>query len=170
MTAAVAASLLAAAAAASEPRVIRKEVVVEARLAEVWRLWTTTKGAEEFFAPKANIEARAGGPYELYFDPKDERQSSAGMKVLGAQKLRMISFQWNAPPDMPTVRKEGTWVVVRMKAHGDGRVTVTLTHHGWKDGPEWAKAHAFFFKAWDAVLERFARRVKSGPVDWSKEG
>jgi catechol 2,3-dioxygenase-like lactoylglutathione lyase family enzyme len=32
------------------------------RLSEVWRLWTTSQGAEEFFAQKANIGLAIGGP------------------------------------------------------------------------------------------------------------
>jgi catechol 2,3-dioxygenase-like lactoylglutathione lyase family enzyme len=32
------------------------------RLSEVWRLWTTSQGEEEFFAQKANIGLAIGGP------------------------------------------------------------------------------------------------------------
>jgi len=38
------------------------EVTVKAAVAEVWRVWTTSEGAEEFFAEKANIRLAIGGP------------------------------------------------------------------------------------------------------------
>ncbi len=49
-------------------RVLSKEVVLEAPLAEVWKAWTTTEGVETFFGPRAHIEATPGGPYEIYFN------------------------------------------------------------------------------------------------------
>ncbi len=48
----------------SEPRVVRVEGTVNGPVSEVWRVWTTSTGAEEFFAEKANIQLSIGGPYE----------------------------------------------------------------------------------------------------------
>ncbi len=49
-------------------RSIDAEATVNAPASAVWRLWTTTDGAKEFFAPDANIELRVDGPYEILFD------------------------------------------------------------------------------------------------------
>jgi uncharacterized membrane protein len=35
---------------AGKPRVVRVEATINAPVSEVWRVWTTSKGAEEFFA------------------------------------------------------------------------------------------------------------------------
>jgi hypothetical protein len=102
------AACFAAAAFADPGRMIRAEATVKAPVAEVWQAWTTSAGAETFFAPKANIQLALGRPYEIYFDPKDERKGTKGLKILSYAPEEMISFQWNAPPEMPEVRDRGT--------------------------------------------------------------
>lgn len=150
-------------------RMIRKETVVKATLADVWRAWSSPEGAREFFAPKANIQLEVGGAYEIFFDPADERQSTKGLKLLSYIPLEMISFQWNAPPSMPEVRKSPTWVVVQLRPESGGRVAVTLTHLGWKEGEQWDQAFQYFTRAWDIVLKNLEHRFSLGPIDWSRE-
>lgn len=159
----------AAAAAGADARSLRVERTIDAPAAQVWRAWTTSEGAAEFLAPKAHIALELGGPYEVFFDPKDERQGTKGLKILSYLPMEMISFQWNAPPDMPAVRNGGTWVVVQLQPEGPDRTKVTLTHLGWREGPEWDKAFQFFTRAWDIVMNRLQRRFTAGPIDWSKE-
>ena len=121
------------AAGASSARWVRAEAIVKAPVDEVWRVWTTSEGAEEFFAEKANIRLAIGGPYEIQFDPKNEQSGTKGLKVLSYAPKEMISFQWNAPTEYPEVRNGGTWVVVQMRPEGTDRTRVTVTHYGWKD-------------------------------------
>ena len=139
-------------------RAIVREVVVEAPLAEVWKAWSTSEGAEAFLAPKANIELTIGGAYEITFDPDDESQGTKGLKILSYVPEEMISFQWNAPPDMPNVRKIPTWVTVQLSPADSAHVRVKLTHLGWKEGAEWDKAFLYFTRAWDIVMGSLARR------------
>src|ERR1700726_4990716 len=84
------------AAGTSPARAVRVEATVKAPVAEVWRVWTTSEGAKEFFAEKANIRLAIGGPYEIQFDPQDERSGTKGLKILSYAAEEMISFQWNA--------------------------------------------------------------------------
>lgn len=151
------------------PRAVRVETTVNASAADVWRAWSTSEGAMEFFGPKANIQLAIGGPYEIYFDPADDRQGTKGLKILSYLPQEMISFQWNAPPDMPTVRNGGTWVAMQMSPIDATHTKVALTHLGFQDGEEWERAFLFFTGAWNIVLKRFERRFKEGPIDWSKE-
>jgi uncharacterized protein YndB with AHSA1/START domain len=150
-------------------RAIRVEAIVNAPVAEVWRIWTTSEGAEEFFAEKANIRLAIGGPYEIQFNPKDELSGTKGLKILSYAPEEMISFQWNAPPEMPEVRNGGTWVVVQMRPGGLDRTRVTVSHLGWKQGPEWDRAFVHFTEGWAELMKRLERRCNDGPIDWSKE-
>jgi uncharacterized protein YndB with AHSA1/START domain len=170
VTALALAVLLAPPAAASDAdRVLIKTATVRATPAQAWRAWSTSAGAREFFGPRANIGKKAGEPYEIYFDLKDERQSTKGLKIMDVRPGKLIAFQWNAPPQFPAVRKAGTSVTVSIELRKDG-TAVTLAHSDWQDGPEWDAAYEFFDKAWDQVMERLERRFKTGPIDWSKEG
>lgn len=150
-------------------RAVRAEATIQAPVSDVWRVWTTSQGAEEFFAQKANIQLAIGGPYEIQFDPKDERSGTKGLRILSYAPEEMISFQWNAPTEYPEVRKGGTWVVVQMRPEGPNRTHVTLTHLGWRDGPEWDQAFAHFVRGWGELMKRLERRFTDGPIDWSKE-
>lgn len=150
-------------------RVVRVEGTVNAPVSEVWRVFTTSKGAEEFFAQKANIGLAIGGPYEIQFDPKDERSGTKGLKILSYAPEEMISFQWNAPPKMPTVRNGGTWVVVEMNPINAYKTHVTITHLGWKSGPEWDRAYVHFERGWSELMDRLERRFEEGPIEWAKQ-
>jgi len=150
-------------------RAIRKEIVVNASVSQVWEAWTTAEGAVTFFAPKANIELAKGGSYELLFDleaPEGSR-GGEGLKILSFLPEEMLSFEWNAPTLYPTVRGQRTWVVVQFFPCGHNKVGVRLTHLGWKEGEEWNKVFQYFKRAWDIVLGRLQHRFATGPIDWS---
>jgi uncharacterized protein YndB with AHSA1/START domain len=152
-----------------QQRMIRKEIVVKASMKAVWDAWTTPEGAVTFFAPRANIRLAIGGPYELFFDldAPEGSQGSEGLKVLSFLPMEMLSFEWNAPPQYPTVRKgQRTWVVVQFFPCSQNEVRVRLTHIGWKEGAEWDKVFQYFKRAWDIVLGRLAYRFSAGPIDW----
>lgn len=158
-----------AGANASAGRVVRVEATVDAPSAAVWREWTTSEGAQEFFAPRANIQLAIGGPYEIYFDPTDESKGTKGLKVLSYLPEQMISFQWNAPPDMPEVRRIGTWVVVQIRPEGADKSHVTISHLGFQEGPEWDRAYQHFVRGWGDLVERLKLRFSEGPIDWKQE-
>jgi uncharacterized protein YndB with AHSA1/START domain len=151
-------------------RAITAEVIVRAPLSEVWRAWTTKEGAESFFAPRCTIDLKPGGAYEMLFDLEVEpgKQGGEGMIVLGVQPQRMLSFTWNAPPDLPTVRGQMTHVVMRLFESDAGSTRVTLRHDGWGHGGEWDAAFRYFSRAWgEIVLPRLKYRFEHAPVDWS---
>ncbi|HKZ92993.1 MAG TPA: SRPBCC domain-containing protein [Candidatus Bathyarchaeia archaeon] len=154
-------------------RVVRKEVKVNAPIEKVWNAWTTNEGAMKFFAPKAIIELTPGGRYELYFDLEASKGSRGGegCRVLSFLPMVMLSFEWNAPPEFPNVRKEQkqkhTWVVVQFYPIARDQTKVRLTHLGWKEGEEWEKVFQYFMRAWDIVLGRLEHMFSTGkPIDW----
>ncbi|MCC7216069.1 MAG: SRPBCC domain-containing protein [Burkholderiales bacterium] len=151
-------------------RAIVKEVVVAATPQQVWDAWTTRAGITSFFAPDARVEAKVGGAFHVYIDPLAEPglKGADDMRFMALQPPKMLSFDWNAPPSLPEVRKQRTFVVVRIEPVADARTRVTLTHTGWGDGGEWDKAHAYFDRAWGNVLANLGKRFETGPVDWTE--
>ena len=79
----------------------------------------------------------------------------------------MLSFEWDAPPHLPEVRRHRNWVVVELEAFGPEQVQITLTHLGWLEGEQWEQAFAYFQDAWDVVIGRFERCMVEGPIDWT---
>ncbi len=156
-------------AAAGAERSVDKDVVVEATLDEVWDAWTTRDGITSFFAPDARIEPRVGGAFHIYIDPTAEPglKGADEMRFMALQPKKMISFDWNAPPSLPEVRPQRTFVVVRFQAVDARRTRVLLHHTGWGDGGQWDQAYAYFDRAWAHVLANLKQRFESGPKDWT---
>jgi uncharacterized protein YndB with AHSA1/START domain len=151
-------------------RAIRLSIDVDASVEQVWQLWTTDDGVRSFFSPGSNVDARPGGPYEIFFAPDAEpgMRGADDMRVLTVQPPHFLSFTWNAPPSLPDVRGQRTHVLVRFVPCGAHSTTVHLTHDGWGDGGQWDESFDYFVRAWgDVVLPRLKWRIENGPVDWS---
>ncbi len=153
------------------PRIIKKELVLKASLSEVWEAWTSAEGAKTFFAPGAKIELRIGGPYEVYFNLEESHglRGGEGCVVLSYLPMEMLSFSWNAPPSIPSIRNKGekTWVVLSLGELDGGRVKVSLSHVITQQGEDWDKYYDYFAPAWDIIMGRLALRFSSGPLDWT---
>jgi uncharacterized protein YndB with AHSA1/START domain len=141
-------------------RILFKTVTVKAPLAEVWKAWTTTEGVKSFFAAEARVEAVPAGPFEIYFskDAPPGSRGSEGCTVLAVEPMRSFAFEWNAPPSLPALRKLHTNVQLLFDELGPREVRVRLVSLGWGTGEEWAKAHAYFDKAWSFVLANLEKR------------
>ena len=153
------------------PRVIQKQTITSVPLEEAWRNWTTAEGVSTFFAPKSSIEAKVGGPYELFFDLKAPRgfQGTEGCRVLALTPMKTIAFEFVAPPQFPNVRRVRSRVDVAFdQVLKGGVVRVELCHSGFVEGEEWDESYDFFSWSWDLVLGRFQYRCSAGPVDWNK--
>ena len=154
--------------AGAAERALDKEVVLAASLDQAWEAWTTREGITSFFSPDAKVEARVGGPFQIYMDPGAQpgMKGADDMRYLALQPKKMLSFDWNAPPHLAEARKQRTVVIVRFEPLGEKSTRVTLHHVGWGDGGEWDKAYTYFDRAWGAVLGNLKKRFDTGPYDW----
>lgn len=156
--------------ATAAERSIEKSVVVPATLDQAWDAWTTREGITSFFAPDARVESKVGGAFQIYINPLAEpgMKGADDMRFMALQPKQMLSFDWNAPPNLPEVRQQRTFVVLRFAPVSEKETRVTLHHTGWGAGGEWDKAYAYFDRAWDAVLANLKKRFESGPQDWTE--
>jgi len=149
-------------------RMLVKERTIPAGQHGCWTAWTTSEGAQAFFAPKCNIVLSVGGLYEVLFfpDAPPGQRGADGMMVLSYLPERMLSFSWNAPMEFGPLRNARTWVVIEIAPRGAESSLVHLTHLGWGEGEGWDAVYAYFVDAWDIVLERLVQRFVHGPLDW----
>ena len=135
--------------------------VINAPVEEVWKAWTTTAGIESFFAPKAaKVDPVPGGAFELWFglnNPEGSR-GSEGCLFHSVRPMEQLVFEWNAPPDLPTIRRLRTLVYLDFKPLPGDRTELTLRNFGYGDGPDWAKAKGYFQPAWPAVLGNLEKK------------
>ncbi|MFO1054848.1 MAG: SRPBCC domain-containing protein [Planctomycetota bacterium] len=142
-------------------------VEVPAPRDEVWKAWTTTDGLMTFLAPRARIELRPRGAFEIWFAPESEEglRGSEGCEVLSWIDGEMLSFSWSAPPSLGHLRAKEHFVVVRLSDSKDGHATfVELVDGGYGDGEDDARIRAYFAKAWPLVLDNLRKRFESGPL------
>jgi uncharacterized protein YndB with AHSA1/START domain len=152
-------------------RVLRTELVLDAPVATLWKLWTTEEGITSFFAPGCRIEPKVDGAFDIYFNPAAPagEKGAEGMRILAFEPNARLAFTWNAPPSQPVIRAQRAIVDVRFVPQGPAKTKVVFTHYGWGDGPEWDVAYGYFDRAWNTVvLPRLAWRVAHGPIDWKK--
>lgn len=154
----------------AESKSLLKHTTVSIPLEAAWNAWTTSEGVTGFLAPKANVEARQGGLYELYFDLKAPKgfQGTEGCRVLTLDLQKRLGFEFLAPARFPNARRVRTRVDVLFKeVLKGGLVRVDLVHSGLNEGEEWDECYEFFGWSWDLALGRFQYRSSHGPVDWS---
>jgi uncharacterized protein YndB with AHSA1/START domain len=160
-------------------RSIEKRLVVPCSVDDLYGSFTTNAGVVAFFAPEAFVEARVGGPYELYFSAEDEvgpfERGTEGCVVRALEPGRRLTVSWSLPPEFPLLRgqKRRTELTFGFEPDQEEGARLTLTHAGFRtdDEPraqrEWDDAFRYFTHIWAVVLSRLVRRWKSGPIDWS---
>jgi uncharacterized protein YndB with AHSA1/START domain len=160
---------MAATLAGAEEKAIRKEMLVNAPVAEVWTAWTTSEGIQSFFAPEAFVDPRPDGRFHIHFNPYAPAglKGADDMRVLAVQPRQLLSFTWNAPPHLPEARAQRTVVIVRLEPEGESRTRVRLVHLGFGTGGQWDDTFKYFDRAWGRVLDNLARRFTEGPIDWA---
>lgn len=151
---------------------IVKEATVAAPVAAVWQAWTDPEVIAEFLAPKARVELRVGGAYELLFllDNPQGSRGCEGCTVLTYVPEKLLSFSWSAPPKFADARPLHTWVVVEFERVDPSQTLVRLTHYGFGRGDEWDRVHAYFDRAWGSVMASLVDHFAAKKLVTSRAG
>ncbi len=98
---------------------------------------------EKWLTSMAEIEANAGGKYELYWNPNDlENDSTIGCSITALQKPFLIAFEWKSPAQYKQFTNNAdplTHVVIVFSYEND-HTNVDLIHSGWRSTPNWIEA------------------------------
>ncbi len=156
-------------AAAAQERAVVKVVTVKAPVEAVWKAWTTTEGIKCFFAPDARIEARPGGPFEVYFNPYAKPGAQGRGRHGGAggagEPDALLHLELAAAPGrgpQPAHR-----VTLRFSPRGrTGPRSASRTAAGATAGSGTSPS-TYFDTAWGNVLANLEKRFVEGPIDWS---
>ena len=146
-------------------RVVIKTESISAPIEKVWHAWTTNEGMQSWLVENTNIELKLGGKFEILFgaDLPEGSRGSEQCTILSFAPQKMLSFTWNAPPTIPTLRAIGpcTWVVINFQKTSDNQTSIELNHYGIKsDAEDWDAYFAYFDSAWGHVMQALKKHFE----------
>lgn len=141
-------------------------VVLNCPPEKAFEFFTSAEHLEKCLTVKADVEAKVGGKYELFWEPDDpENNSTTGCKILALDAPYLINFEWKGPKQYQhfmNTRRPLTNVTVAFTPMGS-KTKVTLIHTGWGETPEWEEARQFFVNAWQGALAQLQKQTNESP-------
>jgi hypothetical protein len=137
-----------------------------------FEMFTVNDLLQSWLAPQAEVEARVGGKYELFWEPEDrENNSTLGCRITALEADRFLSFEWRGPKQFKRFMNDAdplTHVVVFFAPGDDsttGSTDVHLIHSGWRSTAEWEEARQWFEVAWRTAFAELTDRINSDHSD-----
>jgi len=149
-----------------EIRAMNKVIHLKATLAcepsEAFAQFTDPRKLVAWLTESAEIEAKVGGKYELFWEPaKREQNSTIGCRVTAIAPNELLAFEWKSPMQFASLANCAdplTHVVVAFAPAGN-KTVIHLVHSGWRSSPEWEEARIWQERAWRGALEALEKQV-----------
>jgi uncharacterized protein YndB with AHSA1/START domain len=155
---AAAAGCLTAAAWGAEPQVT--EGFVNAPVAEVWRIFTTSEGFLATGAAQAEVRLEVGGEIRSHYDPKGKLGDAETIvnEILAYEPERMLAIRIKqAPASFPhRDAVAGTWTVIYFAPAGE-MTQVRIVGLGYNDSPASQAMRKFFAEGNRWTLDHIAK-------------
>lgn len=130
---------------------------------QAFEMFTVSERVQTWLAPSADIHARVGGKYELFWDTKDKlNNSTVGCKITAIEPDDFLSFEWRGPKEFKRFMNNCdplTHVVVFFTSRQPSRTDVHLIHSGWRETNEWEEARVWFERVWKTAFEELRNQV-----------
>ncbi len=143
-------------------KIIHRSVLLRRDVNEAYRLFTENRLLESWLTKVAEVEAKVGGKYELFWEPDDrENNSTIGCRVTAIQPNKFISFEWRSPKQFKHFANNAdplTHVTIFFIKVGDS-TEIHLIHSGWRQTPEWEEARVWQDQAWAAAFQNLLKRA-----------
>jgi uncharacterized protein YndB with AHSA1/START domain len=160
---AAAAGWFAAAAWGAEPQIT--EGFVNAPVAEVWRLFTTSEGFLASGAAKAEVRLAVGGEIRSHYDPKGTLGDTETIvnEILAYEPERMLAMRIKqAPASFPyrQATTDGTWTVIYFTPAGADMTLLRIVGLGYRDDAQSQAMRQFFTQGNRRTLDDMAKRYR----------
>jgi len=146
-------------------KIIQIEIELSCDISEAFNYFTVNEQLESWLPEKAEVEPKAGGKFELFWDPQNRKiNSTIGCKITRIEKNKFLSFEWKGPERFQSFMNfcdPLTHVIVVFSSNTDNpkKTTLFLFHSGWRDDPEWQKARDYFENAWSGALTNLKEKL-----------
>jgi uncharacterized protein YndB with AHSA1/START domain len=132
-------------------RTIEKEVFIAAAPERVFRAFTTKEDLEHWFVTRAEIDARVGGTYQLWWT-----QDTTHGEFLEFDPPRRLSFTWDEGPKLAP-----TTSTIEFIPEADGTL-VRLTHTGFGESGDWDELYNGVNSGWTEELGNLKIWLETG--------
>jgi uncharacterized protein YndB with AHSA1/START domain len=147
-------------------RIIHVSAQVRSPAATAFSLFVEPRLLEGWLAVAAEVDARPGGMYHLFWSPDRENDCTAGCRITAMDPPQLLSFEWKSPRQFKHFANQAdplTHVAVFFLPGADG-TRVHLLHSGWRSSPEWEEARSWQQRAWEQAfreLEKYGGGTRS---------
>ena len=108
---------------------IEREVVIEAPMDVVWRTITEPEQITQWFADRAELDARPGGRGTFIFE-NEGANHVAPLVVEAAEAPKRLAFRWCQPAGEEPLPHNSTLVEFLLSAEGEERTRLRVTESG----------------------------------------
>jgi len=154
-----AASLMVTAVHAAEPQVT--EGFINAPIAEVWRLFTTSDGYKATGVAHAEVDLRVGGAIRSHYDAKGALGDSETIvnEILAYEPQRMLAIRIKQAPAAFPYRDamKSQWTVLYFTPSGNDMTHIRIVGLGYTDTPESQAMRKFFADGNRWTLDHLAK-------------
>ena len=137
------------------------EGFVNAPIAEVWRIFTTSEGFKITGAAQAAVDLRIGGEIRSHYDPKGTLGDAETIvnEILAYEPERMLAIRIKQPPASFPYRDAipGTWSIIYFTPSGSDMTHVRIVGLGYRDTAQSQAMRKFFSEANRATLDQIAK-------------
>jgi len=124
------------------------EGIVNAPVADVWKVWTTSDGYRLVGVALADVDFRIGGLIRSRYSASGTLGDDQTIynRILAYEPLRMIATRIDKPPANFPFKEawKNTWTVVTLTPLADGRTHVRAASMGFGGDPESLEMRRFF--------------------------
>ncbi|MDX8365536.1 SRPBCC domain-containing protein [Cytobacillus sp. IB215665] len=140
-------------------------VTINSPIDLVWHAWTISDRVSKWFAPKAVIELKKGGAFELYFESMNiECMNTKGCKIKRFVPKQQLEFTWKGPDQFASImnNQDDLTLVNVLFEKEDKKTSVIIEHFGWGYGKYWQEAYKWHEKAWQDFLGSLKFALEKG--------
>jgi uncharacterized protein YndB with AHSA1/START domain len=143
------------------------EGTINAPIAEVWKVWSTSEGYKTVGVALADVDLRIGGLIRSRYaaDGTLGDEQTIENEILAFEPPRMIAFRIHKTPSNFPFKDawKHTWTVVTLTALPDGRTHMRAASLGFGSDPESMAMRRFFERGNAQTLETMAAHFERRP-------
>jgi uncharacterized protein YndB with AHSA1/START domain len=133
------------------------EGIVDAPVADVWKVWTTSEGYRLVGVALADVDFRIGGLIRSRYSASGTLGDAETIqnRILAYEPMRMIAMRIDKPPASFPFKEawKNTWTVVTLTPLSDGRTHVRAASMGFGSDQESVAMRRFFERGNDETLK-----------------